>query len=114
MQAGPFKRSNARAWSKSLWAGLLRATGLLALARKWVRRTGVLVLTFHRVLTPEELSQTSSLAGMIVRLTTFERFLSYASSEYEILNLQREPVWKPSRKLRIAVTFDDGWCDNAK
>jgi peptidoglycan/xylan/chitin deacetylase (PgdA/CDA1 family) len=114
MKPSPFKRRNARAWSKLLWAALLRTTGLLALARTWVRRKGVLVLTFHRVLTQEELTQTSSLAGMIVRLATFDRFLAYASTKCDLVDLQQEPEWKPSRRLRIAVTFDDGWCDNAK
>jgi len=114
MEPGPFKRHKARAWGKSLWAGLLRATGLLPLAKAWVRRKGMLVLTFHRVLTQEELSQTSSLAGMIVRVVTFDRFLSYAASKCEIVNVQQEPGRKPSRKLRIAITFDDGWSDNAK
>ena len=95
------------------WATLLRASGLLYLAKKWVRRHGAIVLTFHRVLTDSELQQTASLRGMIVRSETFSGLLKYASEACEFIALTREPDWKPSGKLKLAVTFDDGWSDNA-
>ena len=62
--ASPFSRSTLRAHGKVFWAGLLRVSGMLALARKWVKRHGAIVLTFHRVLTDSELQQTASLGGM--------------------------------------------------
>lgn len=98
---------------KAVWAGLLRASGMLLLARKWVQRQGPIVLTFHRVLTDSELQQTASLGGMIVRQKTFDAFLKYASQRCEFANLDREPEWQPSGKLKLVVTFDDGWSDNA-
>src|SRR5712671_2148755 len=112
--ASPFSRSELRAHGKVFWASLLRASGMLALARKWVQRHGVIVLTFHRVLTDSELQQTASLGGMIVRNRTFAGFLKYASQRCEFVNLEQEPEWTPSRKLKLAVTFDDGWADNAQ
>ena len=44
-----FSRPALRVQGKTLWAGLLRASGLLYGARKWVQRNGAIVLTFHRV-----------------------------------------------------------------
>lgn len=111
--ASPFSRSTLRAHGKVFWAGLLRASGMLSLARKWVQKHGVIVLTFHRVLSDSELQQTASLGGMIVRNRTFAAFLNYASRHCEFTNLGQEPEWKPSGKLKLAVTFDDGWSDNA-
>ena len=102
-----------RAQVKAVWAGLLRASGMLLLARKWVQRHGPIVLTFHRVLTDSELQQTASLGGMIVRKETFAAFLQYASQRCEFANLDQEPEWESSDKLKLAVTFDDGWSDNA-
>ena len=96
------------------WAALLRASGMLWLARNWVKRRGSIVLTFHRVLTDSELQQTASLGGMIVRRQTFAGFLKYASQHCEFADLQRPPEWKSNGKLKLAVTFDDGWSDNAE
>ena len=112
--ASPFSRSALRAHGKEFWAGLLRASGMLSLAGKWVQRHGAIVLTFHRVLTDTELQQTASLGGIIVRNRTFAAFLNYASQHCEFANLDQEPEWKPARKLKLAVTFDDGWFDNAE
>ncbi|HEX3154602.1 MAG TPA: polysaccharide deacetylase family protein, partial [Candidatus Angelobacter sp.] len=112
--ATPFNRSALRAHGKVFWAGLLRASGMLSLARKWVQRHGSIVLTFHRVLSDSELQQTASLGGMIVRDRTFADFLSYASQHCEFANLAQEPDWNFSGKLKLAITFDDGWADNAQ
>lgn len=112
--ASPFSRSALRAHGKVFWAGLLRASGMLSLARKWVQRHGAIVLTFHRVLTDSELQQTASLSGMIVRDRTFADFLQYASQHCECASMKQEPEWKSAGKLKLAVTFDDGWADNAQ
>ena len=112
--ASPFSRSALRAHGKVFWAGLLRASGMLSLARKWVQRHGAIVLTFHRVLSDSELEQTASLGGMIVRDQTFADFLNYASQHCEFANLEQEPEWNPAGKLKLAITFDDGWADNAQ
>src|SRR2546430_9587136 len=108
-----FTRSALRAQGKTFWAVLLRASGMLYLARKWVQRHGAIVLTFHRVLSDSEVEQTASLPGMIVRSSTFAGFVKCASQSSEFIDLSREPEWKSSGKLKLAVTFDDGWSDNA-
>jgi peptidoglycan/xylan/chitin deacetylase (PgdA/CDA1 family) len=112
--ASPFNRSALRAHGKIFWAGLLRTSGMLSLARKWVRGHGAIVLTFHRVLSDSELQQTASQGGMIVRDRTFSDFLQYASQHCEFANLEQEPEWTPTGKLKLAITFDDGWADNAE
>ncbi len=96
-----------------LWAALLRACGILAVAKHWVRRNGIVVLTFHRVLKDDALARTASLPGIVVRERTFERFLDYAAGKYEFVNMSQEPDWRSTPRLRLAVTFDDGWSDNA-
>jgi peptidoglycan/xylan/chitin deacetylase (PgdA/CDA1 family) len=113
MLQAPFTSRPVRAFSKSAWAGLLRYTGILGLAKRWVRREGTVVLTFHRVLNDAELEGTASLLGMIVRTRTFDDFLAYATENLEIVNAGQEPQWKDNGRLKIAITFDDGWCDNA-
>lgn len=113
MMASPFTRPALRAQGKSFWAGVLRSSGLLYMAKKWVQSKGTIVLTFHRVLSDSELQQTASLPGMIVRSETFSGFLKYASETCEFIDLSGEPSWKPGAKLKLAVTFDDGWSDNA-
>jgi peptidoglycan/xylan/chitin deacetylase (PgdA/CDA1 family) len=113
MTTGLSKRSAVRARIKTLWAGLLRISGLLFLARRWVRRHGVIVLTFHRVLGDAELKQTASLLGMLVREQTFGDFLKYAAEKYELLDISSGPDWRHGSKVKLAITFDDGWSDNA-
>ena len=113
MRTGLSNRSAARARVKALWAGLLRISGLLFLAKRWVRRHGVIVLTFHRVLRDAELEQTASLPGMLVREQTFGDFLKYAAEKCELVDISREPDWRPGSKMKLAITFDDGWFDNA-
>src|SRR5262249_12972917 len=110
---GPFTRRRLRARGKSLWAVMLRALGLLRIARMWVRRNGVIVLTFHRVLAEAELNQTASLPGMIVRTQTFDSFLKHTVTRCDLVDLSRPPDWRRHEKLKIAVTLDDGWSDSA-
>jgi peptidoglycan/xylan/chitin deacetylase (PgdA/CDA1 family) len=113
MHASLFTRSKARARGKFFWAGLLRISGVLFLAKSWVRRRGALVLTFHRVLADADLEHTASMPGMVVRQQTFSRFLEHAAETCRFVDLSRDPDWQPGSRLKLAMTFDDGWSDNA-
>lgn len=113
MEESLFKRSELRASGKTFWAGLLRACGLLALAKLWVRRRGGIVLTFHRVLDQDELPLTASLPGMVVTRKTFDGFLKYAAENCAFIDLSGNPDLRPGSRLKLAITFDDGWADNA-
>jgi len=60
----PFTSRPVRALGKE-WRGpvLLRGSGILWLAKRWLKREGTVVLTFHRVLNDTELEGTASLLG---------------------------------------------------
>jgi peptidoglycan/xylan/chitin deacetylase (PgdA/CDA1 family) len=104
---------------RALWIYLLNLTGMFSLARQNIASSGgILVLTLHRVLNDSELESTNSPAGMIVRKRSFEQLLQFLKKHYEVIGLDDEPPsWKAvSFRLRVAITFDDGWkdtCDNA-
>src|SRR5947209_5198793 len=100
MLQGPFTRRPLRALGKSAWAGFLRGTGILPLAKRWVRRQGTVVLTFHRVLNDADLVVTASLTGMIVRSRTFDEFLSYAATNLEIVSAGDSPEWNSNDRLK--------------
>src|SRR5258708_28242624 len=105
---------NTRRLLSWAWIHFLDLTG----AFSWVRRriaasAGVLVLTFHRVLDDSEFDESDSPAGMIVRRRTFENLLAYLKEHFEIIVLSGDqPVWEPEGdRIRMALTFDDGWAD---
>jgi peptidoglycan/xylan/chitin deacetylase (PgdA/CDA1 family) len=101
---------------KWLWAWTLFLTGALAWA-KWRlrRRSETVVLTFHRVLSPGDIALTCSLPGMIVKESTFERLAGYLRQYCEVADLGTDAVHPgpDGRRVRVAITFDDGWIDNA-
>ena len=95
-------------------AHLLYGSGQLWRVKRKIARCGVVVLTFHRVLDDDEFLHTSSLPGMCIRQRTFEQLICWIKQNCEVVDLKKGlPEWqRPSNKLRIALTFDDGWLDN--
>jgi peptidoglycan/xylan/chitin deacetylase (PgdA/CDA1 family) len=76
------------------------------------KRHAIIVLGLHRVLDDAEYGRTDSLPGMLLRRNTFEELAAYATRRLELVDiLESCPGWK-SRRLRCAITFDDGWSDN--
>jgi len=102
----------ARPIVRQLWARFLLITGCLWWANRQLRRRGaVLVLTFHRVLDDAEYRETCSLPGMVVRRDTFERLAACIAAKYQAVDIQDATVLN-AQKLRVMLTFDDGWKDN--
>jgi peptidoglycan/xylan/chitin deacetylase (PgdA/CDA1 family) len=96
-----------------LWVMLLLISGSLWWAKTQLRRSGaVIVMTFHRVLGETDFGGPDRVPGIVVRERTFNRLAEYASKQYQVVNLKEVVPGTPSRKLRIAFTFDDGWSDN--
>ena len=97
------------AWACFLHCGGDRVSG----KRKLLQEDAILVLTFHRVLSDTEAAVTSSLPGMVVRTGTFDALLRFLHDHFEVVTLTPElPAFTCGRKkLRVLLTFDDGWSD---
>ena len=114
MQFG--QQNKPRQFARWTWIYFLYYAGLIAWARRRIAASsGIVVLTLHRVLEDAELATTNSPSGMIVRKSTFESLLNFLQKTFEVLPLsEKSPSWKQeSSRLRMAVTFDDGWKDTS-
>ncbi len=107
---------NTRFLVRWVWISFLFCTGMI----RWARRRltaegGVVVLTFHRVLSDSDFTRTNSPAGMIVRENTFASLAQHMARHYTLVDLAAGiPDWKINvTRPRVALTFDDGWSDNA-
>lgn len=114
MQFAP--RYGPRRIVRWIWIYFLYCAGVLRRARRAVARTGILVLTLHRVLDDPDLVHSFSPPGMALRRSTFESLLRYLHANCEVVSLDRMPELnrKRTRRPRFAITFDDGWRDTAK
>ena len=76
----------------------------------------VRVLTYHRVLPPDELAVRFVQPGMYVSPRTFEGHLVFLQREFrvigldELLTLWDKGPWDPRARYCV-ITFDDGWVD---
>jgi peptidoglycan/xylan/chitin deacetylase (PgdA/CDA1 family) len=108
----------ARRAAKTVYVGSLFLTGLLWWARRRTARLGVVVITLHRVLPDSEYDSAQMQPGMVVRASTFQRFLEYIARHCECVlpgNATFESGSAAARRQpRLAITFDDGWKDNFK
>jgi peptidoglycan/xylan/chitin deacetylase (PgdA/CDA1 family) len=101
-----------RSFARWLWAAGLRATGGLRWAERSLRASNAtVVLMFHRVVDDDTFRKTCSLPGTLVRKPTFERLAAYLAKRFAVVPLTDAPA-AASKKLRMAITFDDGWADN--
>jgi peptidoglycan/xylan/chitin deacetylase (PgdA/CDA1 family) len=99
--------------ARSTWVWFLEACGCLAWAERQLRKSGaVVVLTFHRVLDDDALQDTNSLPGIIIRENTFRDCLHYISENTDPVVLSDATPGQGAGRLRIGITFDDGWRDN--
>jgi len=96
-----------------LWAVFLVGSGSLRWAKRQLRGNGAVVtLIFHRVLDESSYQRTRSQPEIIVKEQTFRELLAHIASQFEPVDLREATPGTPSRKLKVAVTFDDGWEDN--
>jgi peptidoglycan/xylan/chitin deacetylase (PgdA/CDA1 family) len=108
-------RAGRRA-AKAAYVGFLFFTGSLWWARRRTAKLGIVVITLHRVLPDLEYDSAQLRPGMVVRASTFQRFLEYITTHCECVlpgDAAFESGSAPAhRRPRLAITFDDGWKDN--
>jgi len=80
-------------------------------------RGKVVILTYHRVLSPSELARDYVQPGMYVRADVFEAQMQFLKEHFEVLSLSRLfELWAggglDAGTRYCVVTFDDGWRDN--
>jgi peptidoglycan/xylan/chitin deacetylase (PgdA/CDA1 family) len=96
-----------------LWARFLSASGCLWWAKRQLRGNGAVVaLIFHRVLDESSYRTTRSQPEIVVRENTFRELVAHIASRFEPVDLREAAPGKLGEKLRVAITFDDGWEDN--
>lgn len=103
----------AKAGARALVAGLYHASG----AFRTRLRGKVAILTYHRVLTREELRRHYIQPGMYVMREIFEAQMRFVKEHFEVLSLSKLlDLWQrdglDGNRAYCAVTFDDGWLDN--
>jgi len=107
--------SQVRGALRHLFVYTLYASGALARAKKDLgARGGIVVVTLHRVLPDEESKNTLSPPGMVMSERTFDRLVKYLCCEHQIVPLGGSDKHSNSHRVSVAITFDDGWDDNAK
>jgi peptidoglycan/xylan/chitin deacetylase (PgdA/CDA1 family) len=104
---------NSRCWLRYLWAAFLSLSGCIWWAKHSLRKQGaVLVLMLHRVLDDVGFRETNSTADIVVREKTFRELTTYIAQSYQVVPLEQAEPGKMTDRLRLVLTFDDGWSDN--
>ena len=96
-----------------------RAAELYALSPGYLRclQGKAVILTYHRVVSGEELEAECIQDGMYVSVETFTAQMQFLKTHFavisfsELLSMWAEKRWNPARRYCV-VTFDDGWLDN--
>jgi peptidoglycan/xylan/chitin deacetylase (PgdA/CDA1 family) len=96
-----------------LWVRALYFSGALRWAKRDLNRHGaIVVFTFHRILDDRSFEATNSLPFIVVRERTFQKLVHYVAKHFEPVDARVAVPGLESRRLRVAVTLDDGWQDN--
>ncbi|MFH1891806.1 MAG: polysaccharide deacetylase family protein [Candidatus Zixiibacteriota bacterium] len=88
--------------------------GLVFLSRVFFRSRSALILTYHRVLSEDEMARCISQPGMVVSADSFRWQMEYLNRTCSVVSLSEliDSVGAGHNNDRIcAVTFDDGWQD---
>jgi peptidoglycan/xylan/chitin deacetylase (PgdA/CDA1 family) len=109
--------SRARALARRLRAEWTVRSGAAARARARLDGTCAALLMYHRVLPRERAEARAVEPGMFVTPDTFERHLDWMAEAFRVLPLAEiVAALAAGRRLpsgACAITFDDGWADNA-
>lgn len=105
-----------RSLARHLWVYVLQISGALARAKRRIRADeGAVVLTLHRVLPDRERKTTLSPSGMVMSEQTFASMVQYLAGDHRVFPLDAPQKSVPTDpRIAIAITFDDGWVDNAR
>jgi hypothetical protein len=105
-----------RSLVRNLWVYALHMSGALARAKSRIRADeGAVVLTLHRVLPDRERGTTLSPPGMVMSEQTFASMVRYLAAEHRVFPLDApQKSVRTDQRIAIAITFDDGWVDNAR
>jgi len=128
--SGPAKSSGRRLWAsvaftavdvlapaRRLRAELFDWTGANARARRRLDGSRAAILTYHRVLPDADADRLAVEPGMVVTPSTFALHLDVLEEHFRVLPLHEiatrlvEGLALPTGAC--AITFDDGWRDNA-
>jgi peptidoglycan/xylan/chitin deacetylase (PgdA/CDA1 family) len=109
--------------AKALFAAALSGVGVHLLVRRARRAQAggarVLVLSYHRITPDFGASARESLPSLLVSTATLRRQLEHVARSHDLVSLAdarrilADPAARPGRDV-VAVTFDDGYADNAE
>lgn len=94
---------------KQLIGGLYLAT----LAPRQLRAAGT-ILMLHRVVADDQVASPPHRAALCLGLPTFARLLDWIGTHFDCVPLEELLQPGVGRRPRLALTFDDGWRDNAE
>lgn len=79
-------------------------------------KIAVCVLGLHRVLSEQDVNQSKSQYGIVIREKTFVQLLEYLARHFHVVSLdaflENENGNTPHSMPLCLITFDDGWKDN--
>ncbi len=102
-----------RLLARCTWVRILSWCGCFRWAERQLRESGdIVTLTFHRVLDDASYQTTNSLPGIVIREDSFRELLRNLEERYEPITLTDVSPGTASSRIRVAITFDDGWRDN--
>jgi peptidoglycan/xylan/chitin deacetylase (PgdA/CDA1 family) len=84
---------------------------------RWRHQGKVIVLTYHRVLSRDEVCRQFVQPGMYVLDTVFAQHMTFVKDNFTVLSFQQLlDLWQNNRwsdhTRYCVITFDDGWLDN--